>query len=151
MRENKPRFELAAKIIGLMLVVAGVWMALDAILVAFHVPVYQSMDHGFRMTEFQSGVQTGHGVWKTVLFILLFKSALPILLGIYLMKPDNMFSAYTFQYVQRTAGSPEIHRTLDILDREDFDSPFAMGAAAFEEGEPRKTFAVEGASPEMRM
>ena len=138
MRENKSRFELASKVLGLMLVLAGIWMALDAVLLALHIPDYKAIYQGLRIpSESQKEIRPfddfERGIWRDLFFILTFKSMLPLLLGMYLMKPGNLFSAYTYPSVEEAGGALSADNPQHVdpaADPEAVYQPFAMGAAA---------------------
>lgn len=122
MHSNKPKFELACKTIGLILVISGIYMGLQTVLILVEppkaAPPHQieqrpvEIQRNFHETDLlQEGDVTD--IWKKVLVVLTFESMLPLLLGLYLMKPDNLFSQYAYPADQRHAGRPP--RGADII------------------------------------
>lgn len=134
MHENKPTFELAAKIIGLILIVGGIYMALDVILVALDVKETIRLFKG--MSASIGGKQTiqafnavQHNIWKSIYFVFVFKSIIPIILGIYLMKPDNIFSQYTYPSSYNSDKDIETVESdsFSLADKVRQEKPFVMG------------------------
>ncbi|MGD9210046.1 MAG: hypothetical protein PVI90_04690 [Desulfobacteraceae bacterium] len=80
MRNAKEIFELGCKIVGLLLVVGGILMGIDVMLNYFLID-----------TETGSKI-----VWRRGIVLLLFQSFVPVGLGLYLMKSDNVFSEYCY-------------------------------------------------------
>lgn len=115
MHPNKPKFELACKTIGLILAIAGIYMGLQAVLILVE-PPNAAPQHQTAQgpVEFQRNFHESDllqeddvsDIWKKVLVVLTFESMLPLLLGLYLMKPDNLFSQYAYPADQRYGGRP---------------------------------------------
>lgn len=80
MRNAKEIFELGCKIVGLLLVVAGILMGIEVMLNYF-------------LIDAESGSKI---VWRRGIVLLLFQSFVPVGLGLYLMKSDNIFSEYCY-------------------------------------------------------
>jgi hypothetical protein len=80
MRNAKEIFELGCKIVGLMLVVGGILMGIEVMLNYFLIDA-----------ETASKI-----AWRRGIVLLLFQSFVPLGLGLYLMKSDNIFSEYCY-------------------------------------------------------
>jgi hypothetical protein len=101
MSENKAKFELAAKVVGLILVVIGTWMAMDAIALVFSIRDSQKTYEALKIPNEYRQLKRGfdhfeRNLWTRVFCILVFESLISIALGFYLMQPDNMFSEFTY-------------------------------------------------------
>jgi hypothetical protein len=101
MQENIRKFELACKIIGLVLVIGAIWTSVEALGQNFHQTDYQATLreigapkalHGWIEKLERANRPT---TWQ-ICAMLLLQSVLPFLLGVYLMKPDNLFCKFTF-------------------------------------------------------
>lgn len=82
MRNAKEIFELGCKIVGLLLVVSGILMGIHVMLNYFLIDV-----------EAASKI-----LWRRGIVLLLFQSFVPVGLGLYLMKSDNIFSEYCYPH-----------------------------------------------------
>ncbi len=80
MRNAKEIFELGCKIVGLMLVVGGILMGIEVMLNYF-------------LIEAEAASKIA---WRRGIVLLLFQSFVPVGLGLYLMKSDNIFSEYCY-------------------------------------------------------
>ena len=82
MRNAKEIFELGCKIVGLLLVVGGILMGIEVMLTYF-------------LIDIESGSKI---IWRRGIVLLLFESFVPVGLGLYLMKSDNIFSEYCYPH-----------------------------------------------------
>jgi hypothetical protein len=98
-KKNKMRFELASRIIGLGLLLAGLYMAVDAAVLVLNIPNLQKAYHpiGIQQQYFiWISVDQLDAFWRNLVASVIFKSIVPMLLGLYLMKPNNAFSGYCY-------------------------------------------------------
>ena len=102
MRNAKEIFELGCKIVGLMLVVGGILMGIDVMLNYFLIDA-----------EISSKI-----AWRRGMVLLLFQSFVPVGLGLYLMKSDNIFSEYCYptQLMHSQRREPPIDNDDDTLN-----------------------------------
>lgn len=104
MRNAKEIFELGCKIVGLLLVVAGILMGIEVMLNYF-------------LIDAESGSKI---VWRRGIVLLLFQSFVPVGLGLYLMKSDNIFSEYC--YPSHVVQSGMSHRRIPDDENDDMSS-----------------------------
>lgn len=100
MRNAKKIFELGCKMVGLLLVVGGILMGIDVMLNYFLID-----------TETGSKI-----IWRRGIVLLLFQSFVPVGLGLYLMKSDNVFSEYCYP-----TNLVHTHTADAMLDNDDDD------------------------------
>lgn len=102
MRNAKEIFELSCKIVGLLLVVGGILMGIEVMLNYFLIDA----DTGSKIA------------WRRGTVLLLFQSFVPVGLGLYLMKSDNVFSEYCYptQLMQPHQANPVVENDDDTLD-----------------------------------
>jgi hypothetical protein len=100
MSEYRKKFELASKIIGLVCIIGGVFLSIEAVLVYLNFP-----------DLFNSLGKTGSRLWRNLFAIFLIQSALPILIGAYLMHSGNIFIDWAYPKSQAGMTSPRSKRS----------------------------------------
>lgn len=135
MHSNKGRFELASKIIGLVLVVIGIYQAFDAISLWLSLGDQSDLYRQMGIPNEYLGIAKQFDgamniVFKDLAMKLLLYSIFPIILGSYLMMPNNVFCRFTYPE-REYQTDPSISSELRVpIQEENYDyKPFSMGGS----------------------
>ena len=95
MSEYRKKFELASKIIGLVCIIGGVFISIEAVLIYLNFP-----------DLFSLAGKTGSRLWRNVFATFLIQGTLPILMGVYLMHSGNIFIDWAYPKTMVGMTSP---------------------------------------------